>query len=86
MLLVCSVCGTRMRCQEIGLFVKDSYAIHAIRQGDLYACGEGRCSSVIADFGEPFGEAEAPQLYLRVMAAIDTGLPYVSRKTLQERF
>lgn len=83
MLLVCSVCSAKLRCRETGFFIKDGYDI---RQGDLWECPE-RCSTVIADFGEPFGEAEAPQLYARVMAALETGdVPYVSRKTLQERF
>ena len=82
MLLVCSVCGSRMHCQETGVFVQDG---HLIRQGDYYECAEGH-HSVIADFGQPISEHDAPQLYARVTAALDTGLPYVSRKTLQERF
>jgi hypothetical protein len=70
-----------MRCQEIGVFVREG---ELIRSGDLYACSV--CTeSVIADFGAPFGERDAPQLYARVSAALGS-LPYISRQTLQERF
>lgn len=81
MLLVCSVCGAKMTCPETGVFIRRGTVI---REGDLYECGCG--SRVIADFGQAIAEKDAPQLYARVTAALDTGLPYVSRRVLQERF
>jgi len=82
MRIVCGSDGRLLRCKEFGVFVMDGLRL---RQGDLYACDCGEC--VVIDFGEAFGEADAPTTFARVKAALETtGAAYVSPRTIKERF